>query len=209
MTPIVDSHAYCFSAPDTPAGHPTVADHMALWQWGYARHHQPAFRVQRHVLRPTRPLLVETAPDGTVRLASDRDFRVDHDRERLVWTVDGEDFTKVFLPPNTLEYTAGNLIADMDYAGVDWALLHVDAALVEGRRVPGRLRPGIPGSTPLDGAGRRVADRERARGRHRPGARRDRGPRAPRASRSSRNTRTSSRASQVSTDRHGGRSGMR
>ena len=46
MTPIVDSHAYCFSAPDTPAGHPTVADHMALWQWGYARHHQPAFRVR-------------------------------------------------------------------------------------------------------------------------------------------------------------------
>ena len=43
---IVDSHAYCFTAPDTLAGHPTVQDHLDLWQWGYAGHHQPAFRVR-------------------------------------------------------------------------------------------------------------------------------------------------------------------
>ena len=124
---------------------------MALWQWGYARHHQPAFRVRDRAPGDS-SLLLETAPDGTVRLAADRDFRVDHDRERLVWTVDGEDYTKVFLPPNTLEYTAGNLIADMDYAGVDWALLHVDAALSKDveyqaacvRAYPDRLRSMAP-----------------------------------------------------------------
>jgi predicted TIM-barrel fold metal-dependent hydrolase len=151
MTPIVDSHVYCFSAPDTRAGHPTVADHMALWQWGYARHHQPAFRVRDRAPGDS-SVLLETAPDGTLRLAPDRSFRVDRDRERLVWTVDGEDFTKVFLPPNTLEYTAGNLIADMDYAGVDWALLHVDAALSKDveyqaacvRAYPDRLRSMAP-----------------------------------------------------------------
>ena len=147
---IVDSHAYCFSAPDTPAGHPSVAEHMALWQWGYARHHQPAYRVRDRA--PGDPLLLlETGPDGALRLA-DRDFRVDHDRERLVWTVDGEDYTKQFLPPNTLEYSAGNLIADMDYAGIDWALLHVDAALSKDvpyladcvRAYPDRLRSMAP-----------------------------------------------------------------
>ena len=151
MTPIVDSHAYCFSAPDTLAGHPTVAEHMALWQWGYARHHQPAFRVRDRAPGDSTPPPRDGAGrDG--RRCADRDFRVDHERERLVWTVDGEDYTKVFLPPNTLEYSAGNLIADMDYAGVDWALLHVDAALSKDveylaacvRAYPDRLRSMAP-----------------------------------------------------------------
>jgi predicted TIM-barrel fold metal-dependent hydrolase len=124
---IVDSHAYCFTAPDTLAGHASVDDHMRLWQWGYALHHQPAFRVGDRAIGDSR-LLLEEDNDGR-RLALDRDFRVDHDLERLVWTVDGDDYTKVFLPPNIIEYTPGNLIAEMDYAGVDWALLHVDAAL--------------------------------------------------------------------------------
>ena len=147
---IVDSHAYCFTAPDTLAGHATVADHMALWQWGYALHHQPAFRVSDRATGDSRLLLVDDA-DGR-RLASDRDFRVDHDRERLVWTVDGEDYTKHFLPPNTLEFTPGNLIAEMDYAGIDCALLHVDAALSKDveylaeaiRAYPDRLRSMAP-----------------------------------------------------------------
>jgi predicted TIM-barrel fold metal-dependent hydrolase len=147
---IVDSHAYCFTAPDTLAGHPTVQDHLDLWQWGYAQHHQPAFRVRDRAPGDA-SLLLERGEDGP-RLAADRVFRVDHDRERLVWTVDGEDYTKVFLPPNTLEYSPGNLIAEMDYAGVDWALLHVDATLSRDvaylaecvRAYPDRLRSMAP-----------------------------------------------------------------
>ena len=148
---IVDSHAYCFTAPDTLAGHPTVQDHLDLWQWGYAGHHQPAFRLRDRGPGDADLLLAEGGPDGR-QLARDRAFRVDHDTERLVWTVDGEDYTKVFLPPNTLAYSPGNLIADMDYAGIDWALLHVDAALSKDveylaacvRAYPDRLRSMAP-----------------------------------------------------------------
>jgi len=148
---IVDSHAYCFTAPDTLAGHPTVQDHLDLWQWGYAGHHQPAFRLRDRAPGDASLLLEQGGPDGR-QLARDRAFRVDHDTERLIWTVDGDDYTKVFLPPNTLAYSPGNLIADMDYAGIDWALLHVDAALSKDveylaacvRDYPDRLRSMAP-----------------------------------------------------------------
>ena len=147
---IVDSHAYCFTAPDTLAGHSSVQDHLDLWQWGYAGHHQPAFRVRDRAAGDA-GLLLEDG-DGGPRLAADRALRVDHERERLVWTVDGEDYTKVFLPPNTLAYSAGNLISEMDYASVDWALLHVDATLSRDvtyladciRAYPDRLRSMAP-----------------------------------------------------------------
>jgi predicted TIM-barrel fold metal-dependent hydrolase len=146
---IVDSHAYCFTAPDALAGHPSVQHHLDLWQWGYAGHHQPAFRVRDRAPGDA-SLLLEHGEDGP-RLA-ERAFRVDHDRERLIWTVDDEDYTKVFLPPNTLEFSPGNLIAEMDYAGVDWALLHVDQTLSRDvdylaeciRAYPDRLRSMAP-----------------------------------------------------------------
>ncbi len=147
---IVDSHAYCFTAPDSAAGHPSAATHLELWQWAYAQHHQPAFRV-RDRAPGNAGLLLERGENGGWRTA-DRAFRVDHERERLVWTVDGEEYTKVFLPPNTLEFSPGNLVAEMDYAGIDWALLHVDATLSKDvgylaacvRDYPDRLRSMAP-----------------------------------------------------------------
>ncbi len=148
---IVDSHAYCFTAPDTLAGHASVEDHLDLWQWAYAGHHQPAFRVRDRAPGDA-TLLLAPSPDGGRRLARDRDFRVDHERGRLVWTVDGDDYTKHFLPPNTLSFSAGDLIGEMDYAGIDWALLHVDATLSRDvayladcvRAYPDRLRSMAP-----------------------------------------------------------------
>jgi len=47
----------------------------------------------------------------------------------MVWTVDGEDYTKQLLPPNITEFSVGAAIAEMDYAGIDWALIHTDAML--------------------------------------------------------------------------------
>jgi len=76
-------------------------------------------------------------------------FRIDRARGRVVWTVEGEDYTKQFFPPNlrNLEYTPHSLIAEMDYAGVDVALLHTDPMLGRDsaylaecvRQYPGRL----------------------------------------------------------------------
>ncbi len=127
---IVDSHAYCFTAPDTRAGHATVAEHMAFWQRQYAVHHQPAFRVRDRAPGDSRQLLAPTASDP-LGLAAGRNFRVDRTTNRLVWTVDGDDYTKQQLPPNVIEFGAGSLIAEMDHAGVDWALIHVDATLTK------------------------------------------------------------------------------
>lgn len=143
---IVDTHVYCYRAPDQAAGYPTVDDHMRVWQWSHATHHQPAFST-----RDRRPgdarLLMARAPDEPWRIA-DRDFRVDRTHGRMTWTVDGEDFTKHILPPNALEFSAGACIGEMDYAGIDWALMHVDEALEKDnefmascvRAYPDRLR---------------------------------------------------------------------
>ena len=126
---IVDSHVYCFPSADQPAGHSSGKEHLKWLQVAHAGHHQPAWRVRDGAAASSEPL----APPGLDQWLDlpDVDFRVDHDRGRVVWTVEGEDYTKQFYPPNLkdLEYTAHSLIAEMDYAGVDAALLHTDPML--------------------------------------------------------------------------------
>jgi predicted TIM-barrel fold metal-dependent hydrolase len=130
---IVDTHVYVFRAPDEPAGHASGAEHLGYWQWGYALHHQPAIRTRDHAIVPGADrALLDPTPDDPTNRATNRDFRADHTTGRLVWTVDGEEYTKLYLPPNVLAFTPGMLIAEMDYAGVDWALNHVDMALDKG-----------------------------------------------------------------------------
>ena len=127
---IVDSHAYCFPAPDSPAGHLSAEAHLQFWQRQCALHHQPAFRVRDRADGDSRLLLDPTA-DDPLRLSTQCNFRVDRQCNRLVWTVAGDDYTKQQLPPNVIEFSPGALIAEMDHAGVDWALLHVDATLTK------------------------------------------------------------------------------
>lgn len=145
---ILDSHVYCFVSPDEPAGHPTAADHLDEVQVFHALHHQPAWRTRDRA--PSDPLrLLDPTPDGPLRPARGVDFRVDRTHHRLTWTLDGEDHTKQIYPPNLhdVAYEPGSCIAEMDHAGVDAALIHVDRALGLDlaylaacvRRYPGRL----------------------------------------------------------------------
>jgi predicted TIM-barrel fold metal-dependent hydrolase len=127
---IVDSHVYCFTAPDTPAGHSSAQDHLEAWQLQYALHHQPAFRVRDRAAGDAQRLL-DPSPGAPLRLAHGCNFRVDRTTARLVWTVAGEDFTKQQLPPNVIEYPPGAIIAEMDYAGIDYGLIHADATLTK------------------------------------------------------------------------------
>jgi len=127
---IFDSHVYCFTAPDTRAGYASSDAHLEHWQRQYALHHQPAFRVRDRQPGNAR-LLLDPVPADPWRLARDRNFRVDRTCNRLVWTIEGEDYTKQQLPPNVIEFSAGALIAEMDHAGVDCALLHADATLTK------------------------------------------------------------------------------
>lgn len=131
---IVDSHVYCFAPIDTPAGHASSEEHMKWVQAAHAQHHQPAWRI-----RDRSPVSsASLAPQGFQDLNElpDVQFGVDRQRGRVVWTVDGELCTKQFFPPNLVDmaFTPNSLIAEMDYAQVDMALLHTDPML--GRDVP-------------------------------------------------------------------------
>ena len=149
---IIDSHAYCFPPGDDPAGFATAAEHLAWIQAAHAMHHQPAWRVSDRAGASSDGLGTETPLDWSGLPGVD--FRIDHKRGRVVWTIGGEDFTKQFYPPNltNLEYTPHSLIAEMDYAGVDLALIHTNPMLTRDslwladcvRQYPNRLRVMAP-----------------------------------------------------------------
>ena len=126
---IVDSHVYCFEPLYLSCGHKSTEEHLKWVQASHASHHQPAWRVRDRAPASATAL----APNGRGPLSTlpDVGFRADRDRGRFVWTVDGEDFTKQFLPPNLrdVEFTPHSLIAEMDYAGVDMALIHTNPLL--------------------------------------------------------------------------------
>lgn len=150
---IVDAHVYCFPPADSPAGFRDGAEHLAWVQAAHARHHQPAYRLRDRAPADARAQLLDERAPGPFHLA-DASFRCDYAAGRVVWTVDGEDYTKQFFPPNLrgVEFTAASLISEMDYAGVDWALLHTDPMLGRDpaflaacvRAYPDRLRSMAP-----------------------------------------------------------------
>ena len=144
---IIDSHAYTFEAADSLMGYDSVDEHLRWVQAGQAKHYQPAFslsdrsRGSSEVLAPEESDVLTGLPDV--------DFRIDHAAGRIVWTVDGEDYTKHYYPPNLQGCAFGpdSLISEMDYAGVDMALLHTNPMLGRSsayqaeciRRFPGRI----------------------------------------------------------------------
>ena len=149
---IVDAHAYCFPPMDSPAGYPSAAEHLKWVQLAFATHHQPAMRIRDRAIADAGALLPgaqEGAPD-----LPEVNLRVDRKKGRAVWTIDGEDYTKYWPPPNlrNLEFTPESLICEMDYAGVDAALLHTDPSLGRDskylaacvRAYPDRLRSMAP-----------------------------------------------------------------
>ena len=121
---IIDTHVYCFEPLGHPAGHASGAERLRWVQSAHAEHHQPAWRVRDRAAASSSVLNPESRHD--LSCLPDVNFRSDHARGRVLWTVDGEDYTKQFFPPNlrNVEFTPDSLIAEMDYAGVDVALLH-------------------------------------------------------------------------------------
>ena len=113
---------------------------------------RPAYRTRDRAASDSRLPASNRLRTSRFGSRSNGNFRVDRVCHRLAWTVDGEETTKHFLPPNVLEFSAGALIAEMDYAGIDLALLHTDATLGKDpafiascvRAFPDRLRAMAP-----------------------------------------------------------------
>ena len=149
---IIDSHAYCFEPADSIRGYSSVSEHLRWVQRGQARHHQPAFRRRDRAPGPSDVLM----PKGTMSLEEmpDLNFRLDKEGGRVLWDYQGETYTKHFYPPNlrNLEFTPDSLIGEMDYAGIDRALLHTDPMLGRSieyqvdcvRRFPDRILSMVP-----------------------------------------------------------------
>ena len=127
---IGDSHVYTFLPVDDPRGYSSAEEHLGRVQTAHARHHQPAFRLRDRA--PSSSLVLGPEEDGGPARLPDVDFRLDKAAGRVVWTADGDDHTKHYFPPNLrdLEFTPHSLISEMDYAGVDVALVHTDPMLV-------------------------------------------------------------------------------
>lgn len=120
---IVDAHAHAFPHLGGSCGHPSVRDHMNAMQIHMRRHSQPVFRTSdgERVIGETLWNEKDTGLSGLLNV----NFRVGK-YGRLEWTKDGIDYYMPWLAPHVQEVQAPPemLIAQMDYIGVDKAMLH-------------------------------------------------------------------------------------
>jgi predicted TIM-barrel fold metal-dependent hydrolase len=125
---IVDGHAYCFPPLGGANGFPSVREHLRYLQREMADHHQPVWRLSDRA--PGDDAMLADPGDRTLSGLRDVDFRVGG-HGRLAWTVGGEEWVKQWLPPYLadLSHPPEMLVAQMDHAGVDRAVLHTEHAM--------------------------------------------------------------------------------
>ena len=123
-TMIYDGHAYIFPDMKGDGGFDDRDEFQRHLQLAIATHFMPVWRTRDRAEADNSGLLDPTMPRGFGAL-KEADFRATQ-FGRFEWTVDGEDYFKQYMPPSVvdMEFTADDLIAEMDYAEVDWALLH-------------------------------------------------------------------------------------
>ena len=121
---IYDGHAYCFPNLGGDGGFADPEQFRRHLQLGMARHFMPAWRKRDRA--PTDDLGLAD-PDGgwSFDALNDVDFRA-ASHGTFEWTVDGEVYVKQYMVPSVVDmtYPAESLVAEMDYAGVDMALIH-------------------------------------------------------------------------------------
>ncbi len=121
---IFDSHAYCFPPLDGDGGFGEDGMLRLHLQQATAHHFQSAWRSSDRKLGDTSALFT---PENWPSLDSLKEAGFHATRNgRFEWK-DGEDtYVKQWLPPTVtdMSYPADRLVAEMDYANVDMALLH-------------------------------------------------------------------------------------
>ena len=121
---IYDGHAYCFPDQRGNGGFEDPDEFRRHLQLGMAAHFQTAWRARDRAPADSTGLADPDMPWSFEALREARFRAADHGR--FEWTVDGEDYFKQVMPPSVTDmtYPADRLVAEMDYAGVDRALLH-------------------------------------------------------------------------------------
>ncbi len=121
---IIDGHAYSFPPMKSTAGYASLEEKMRVVQRELGGHHQPAWRVGDRA-RVNNDTLVD--PE-TSQL---RDVSWGYNRYGYTWSYQGESYTKQYFPPmlHDMECPPELLIAEMDYIGVDKAVLHTSPHL--------------------------------------------------------------------------------
>ncbi|MBO6728038.1 MAG: amidohydrolase family protein [Rhizobiaceae bacterium] len=120
---IIDCHAHIFPPAAGAAGFPDAATHLLHQQRAMHMHgNQPYRRRSDNSVVTERPLWCPSDPSPSGR--RNVEFRVGT-HGRYEWTVDGEDQYVQFLAPwmDNLEMSAETLLAYMNYAGVETAIL--------------------------------------------------------------------------------------
>ncbi|MBM3935115.1 MAG: hypothetical protein FJ319_12595 [SAR202 cluster bacterium] len=122
---IYDGHAYIIQRPDQNGGFDSPSEFWQTLQMYMATaRQQPAWRK-----RDRKPAdssgLVDPKDTWNYKSLKNANFRAGS-HGQVEWTVDNEDYVKQVLPTyiRDLSFGADDLVAEMDYAGVDRALLH-------------------------------------------------------------------------------------
>ena len=142
-----DGHVYCFPDVRTVMGFPSPEAQRVHVQKSMANHHVQPWRRRDHAPGSTSTLMDASKWPQDDALA-DVNFRPTS-HGRFEWTMDGEDYVKQYFPPSIVDMAYGPqaLIAEMEYANVDGALLHRNPYLGLGndfiadcvRQYPGRI----------------------------------------------------------------------
>ena len=121
---IYDGHAYCFPDLRGDGGFERREDFQKHLQLGIGQHFQPVWKKKDRIVADNNGL-IDPEKGWSFEALKPADFRASSSG-RFEWTVDGEDYVKQYMPPSLVDmyYPPERLIAEMDYAGVDRALLH-------------------------------------------------------------------------------------
>ena len=121
---IYDGHAYCFPSLRGDGGFDDSDEFRKHLQLAIASHFQPIWR-SRDRMTGDNSDLIDTRVDRGFDALKDVQFRATS-HGRFEWTIDGEDYFKQYTSPSVrdMAYYADDLVAEMDYAGIDMALLH-------------------------------------------------------------------------------------
>ena len=121
---IVDSHQHIFPPMGGAAGHSSRREHMRFIQREIATHHLPVRRASDGAVADFGQSLLDRRGHAVKNL-TDVAFR-GGEFGRLMWSHGGEDYYKQYLPPHMrdLSAPADQMVAQMDHAGIEKAVLH-------------------------------------------------------------------------------------